>query len=583
MVAREVDSFVFLLSSVRKTKEERKDLSHTELTLRASCLISLCNGGAFVVCLLAFGERDLDLGASVFEVDARRHDRHAFDADVVPQFADLFFVEQEFSLALRVVVESVGLLVRRDVRLDQPGLFAVLDVHVGFLDADLPRADGLDLTSLQHQTRLEFFEQEIFETRLAIVGNSLHVFSHDFMLPHSSFAPFLHDARVFGYDCAMFDLRKHFLLDPSVVFLNHGSFGATPKPVFLEYQRWQKELENQPVEFLGRRITSLMAESRSILGSYLGTPADNLIYAQNATIALNIVARSLDLKTDDEVLATAHEYGAVDRMWRFLARENGFKYVNQITSTPIRSKEEFIEEFWAGVTPKTRVVCISHISSPTAIIFPVEEIIRRAREAGIVTIVDGAHAPGQLPLQLDSLGADFYAGNLHKWLCVPKGAGFLYARPEAQKLVKPLVVSWGYESETPSGSTFVDHHEWWGTRDMAAFLSVPAAIEFQEKHDWERVREACHQLAVDTQKRLCDLTGLSPLHPPGGDWIRQMFTAPLPADTDVALLKNRLYDEFRIEVPVHEWNGNKLIRVSVQGYNTQEDVDALCGALSRLL
>lgn len=381
----------------------------------------------------------------------------------------------------------------------------------------------------------------------------------------------------------MFDFRKHFLLDPSVVFLNHGSFGATPIPVFREYQRWQAELEKQPVEFLGRRITALMAESRSILGNYVGTHADNLVYTQNATIALNIIARSLALRPGDEVLATTHEYGAIDRMWRFLAKERGFTYINQPIAMPIASKEKLVEEFWSGVTRNTRVICVSHITSPTAIIFPVEEILRRAREAGILTIMDGAHVPGQIPLHLDSLGADFYAGNLHKWLCAPKGAGFLYARPEAQKLVKPFVVSWGYESETPGSSVFVDHHEWWGTRDMAALLAVPAAIEFQEKHNWDRVREACHQLAKVCQKRICELTGLTPLHPSTGVWFSQMFTAPLPANTDVTWLKNRLYDEFKIEVPLLEWNGNKLIRVSVQGYNTQDDLDVLCNALSRLL
>lgn len=381
----------------------------------------------------------------------------------------------------------------------------------------------------------------------------------------------------------MFDLRKHFLLDPSIVFLNHGSFGATPKPVFREYQRWQRELEKQPVEFLGRRVTALMAEARSVLGKYVGAHADNLVYTQNATIALNIVARSLNLKAGDEVLATAHEYGAIDRMWRFLAKELGFNYVNQTTSLPVPSEEKFIEEFWAGVTLNTRVVCVSQITSSTALILPVEALIARAREAGILTVVDGAHAPGQLPLRLDSLGADFYAGNLHKWLCAPKGAGFLYARPDVQNLIKPLVVSWGYESDAPGSSVFVDHHEWWGTRDMAAFLSVPSAIEFQEKYEWERVREACHQLALDCQKRICELTGLPPLHPPAGDWFRQMFTAPLPANTDAARLKDRLYSEFKIEVPILEWNGNKLIRVSVQGYNTQDDLNALCDALAILL
>lgn len=399
----------------------------------------------------------------------------------------------------------------------------------------------------------------------------------------------------------MNSLKKHFLLDPKITFLNHGSFGATPKPVFREYQRWQRELEKQPVEFLGRRITTLLAESRAALGKYLGAHADNLVYTQNVTISLNIVARSLELGSGDEALSTDHEYGAMDRMWRFLSKERGFRYINQPITTPLTTEEKFMDDFWRGVTVRTRVIFISHITSPTAIIFPIKEIIRRARGAGIITIIDGAHVPGQLPLDLDSLGADFYGGNLHKWLCAPKGAGFLHARPEAQHLLKPLVVSWGYESESPSHSTFIDHHEWWGTRDMAAFLSVPAAIEFQEEHDWDKVRDACHDLARDAQRRICELTRLAPLHASrdsdplrstlrqaqrgasGQDWFRQMFTAPLPADTDIVSLQSRLYNEYRIEVPLIDWNGNKLIRVSVQGYNTKHDLDKLCRALSLLV
>ncbi len=379
----------------------------------------------------------------------------------------------------------------------------------------------------------------------------------------------------------MLNLKQYFLLDPSVTFLNHGSFGATPKPVFEEYQRWQMEMEKQPVEFLGRCITGLLAESRSVLGEYVGTHADNLVYTQNVTISMNIIARSLELGTGDEVLASDHEYGAMDRMWRFLSREHGFTYVNQ--PVKLTSHDDFIESFWQAVTPHTRVIFLSHITSPTAIIFPIQEIIRRAREKGIITIIDGAHVPGQLPLDLDSLGADFYGGNLHKWLCAPKGAGFLYARPEMQKLLKPLVVSWGYESITPSSSTFVDHHEWWGTRDMAAFLSVPAAIKFQEEHHWDEVRTVCHQLAVDIQTRICDITGLAPLHSSADTWFAQLTAAPLPADTDIVALKTRLYDEYRVEVPLIEWNSHKLIRVSVQGYNSPTDLDRLLFALSSLL
>jgi len=379
----------------------------------------------------------------------------------------------------------------------------------------------------------------------------------------------------------MYNLRKLFLLDPSVTFLNHGSFGATPKPVFDKYQGWQLELERQPVEFMGRRFTGLMAESRAALGQYLGTHADNLIYTQNVTVSINIVARSLELGAGDEVLTSDHEYGAMDRTWRFLAKERGFKYINQ--SVSLDSKEAFVDSFWSAVTPHTRVIFLSHITSPTALIFPVEEIIQRARAAGIITVIDGAHVPGQLSLDLDSLGADFYGGNLHKWLCAPKGAGFLYARPEMQHLIKPLIVSWGYESETPSASGFVDLNEWIGTRDISSFLSVPAAIEFQAKHKWDQVRATCHELTKDAQSRICDLTGLAALHAQSDNWFAQLVAVPLPADTDIAVLKSRLYDECRIEVPVIAWKDKKLIRVSIQGYNSKKDVDHLVSALTKLL
>jgi isopenicillin-N epimerase len=374
----------------------------------------------------------------------------------------------------------------------------------------------------------------------------------------------------------MFGLKKYFLLDPDVIFLNHGSFGATPRPVFRAYQRWGRELERQPVEFLGRRFTDLMAGARSALAAYLGTRADDLVYTQNVTISINIVARSLELGAGDEVLSTDHEYGAMDRTWRFLSKERGFRYVNQPVS--LRSREAFVESFWSAVTSRTRVIFISHITSPTAVIFPIAEIIQRARAAGIITVIDGAHAPGQIPLALDSLGADFYGGNLHKWLCAPKGAGFLYARPEVQHLLKPLVVSWGYEAETPSASQFVDQHEWWGTRDIAAFLAVPTAIQFQREQDWGRVRGVCHELAREAETRIRQLTGLPSLYPDDA-WFGQFVAVPLPASTDVKTFKSWLYEEHRIEVPIIDWQGRKFVRVSIQGYNAPRDVDALVRAL----
>ena len=297
-------------------------------------------------------------------------------------------------------------------------------------------------------------------------------------------------------------LKHHFLLDPDVVFLNHGSFGACPRPVFETYQRWQCELEQQPVAFLGRRAETLLAEARAGLADYVGAAAGDVVYFPNPTTAINAVARSLRLAPGDEILSSDHEYGAMDRTWRFVCRQTGASYVRRPIPLPVTTHQEFVETFWAGVTAATRVIFLGHITSPTALTFPVAEICRRARAAGLLTIIDGAHAPGQVPLNLRELGADIYTGACHKWLCGPKGAAFLYARPEVQGWLEPLVVSWGWESERPSGARFVDWHEWQGTRDIAAFLAAPAAIAFQAEHDWDTVRRRCRVLASQTRDRI---------------------------------------------------------------------------------
>jgi isopenicillin-N epimerase len=379
-------------------------------------------------------------------------------------------------------------------------------------------------------------------------------------------------------------MRDLFLLDPGVVFLNHGSFGACPRPVFDEYQRWQRELERQPVEFLGRRFNALMREARSALGEFVGADADDLVYVTNATVGLNIDARSLDLQPGDEVLTTDHEYGALDRTWRFLCHKHGAKYIRQPVPVPITSPRDVVEAIWSGVTDRTRVLFISHVTSPTAITFPIKPLIDRARERGTrcVTIVDGAHAPGQIDLNLRELGADFYSGNLHKWLMSPKGSAFLFARKEMQHLVEPLVVSWGWEAEKPGPSRFVDEQEWTGTRDIAAFLSVPAAIQFQRDHAWTRVKRECHELARYARRQVSALTGLPPLTPDEPAWFAQMSALPLPP-CQLDNLKTRLYDEFHIEIPVVHWNGRDFVRISIQGYNTQAEVEQLVTALSILL
>jgi len=380
----------------------------------------------------------------------------------------------------------------------------------------------------------------------------------------------------------LYTLKDFFLLDPAVTFLNHGSFGATPRPVFEKYQWWQRELERQPVEFLGRRFNALMRDARRALAEYVHTEENNLVYVPNTTTGLNIVARSVRLEPGDEILTTDHEYGALDRTWRFICRRTGAVYKQQPIPVPLTTEENFIERVWSGVTPRTRVIFLSHITSPTALIFPVQEICRRARRAGIISIVDGAHAVGQIPLNLESIGADFYSSNLHKWLCCPKGSAFLYARREMQNEVAPLVVSWGYESERPSSSRFVDEQEWTGTRDIAAFLVTPDAIRFFQEHHWDAVRASCHALAHSARAQITRLTGLPPLSPDSSEWYAQMVTLPLPA-CDAAQLKTRLYDDWRIEVPIVTWQNRQFVRVSIQAYNSPTDVEQLVRALSTIL
>ncbi len=379
------------------------------------------------------------------------------------------------------------------------------------------------------------------------------------------------------------EIKDLFLLNPRITFLNHGSFGACPRPVFEAYQAWQFILEHQPVEFLGRRAHELLAGSRQVLADFLNVRADDLVYFPNPTTAINMVARNLAIGPGDEILTTNHEYGAMDRTWDYICRQRGARYIHQPIHLPIQDQETFVEQFWAGVTKKTQAIFISHITSPTAIIFPVEAICRKARQAGILTIVDGAHAPGQIHLDLQALGADIYTGACHKWLMAPKGAAFLYARRGIQHWMDPLVVSWGYESEQPSNSQFIDYHEWQGTRDLAAFLSVPAAIEFQQTYHWPLMRTNCHSLASQTRQELNTLTGFEALAPDSPEWFAQMFSARLPDEIDVMSLKNQLYDKFGIEVPILTWNRMKLIRVSIQGYNTSVDAQALLDALAQLI
>jgi isopenicillin-N epimerase len=379
-------------------------------------------------------------------------------------------------------------------------------------------------------------------------------------------------------------MKDLFLLDPDVVFLNHGSFGACPREVFEALQGWQLQMERNPVAFLGRRSGELLAQARLALADALGAQAQDLVFVPNATTGVNIVARSLNLQPGDEILATDHEYGACDATWQRVCEQTGAVYRRVEIPLPFE-RTRFAERVLAAVNPRTRLIFASHITSTTALIFPLAELCAQARARGVLTLIDGAHAPGHIDLHLDALGADFYTGNCHKWLCAPKGSAFLHARAEHHETLHATVTSWGYVAGTQghtgfdayTGRTVLERRlQWQGTRDIAAWLTVPAAMEFQQRHGWAEVRQRCHAQAVSLMQRTAALFGLPPIGQP--EDFGQMVPLPVPHQ-DAAALRERLFEQHRIEVPVTQHAGRTFVRVSVQAYNTAADLEALEAAL----
>jgi isopenicillin-N epimerase len=331
-----------------------------------------------------------------------------------------------------------------------------------------------------------------------------------------------------------------------------------------------------------REVEEHLARSRKSLGDYLGADADNLVFVLNATVGMNIVVRSLQLNAGDEILTTNHEYGAVNRLLRFTSRKSGAVVKIVALPLPLTTEESFVEAVWSGVTGRTRIIALSHITAPTALVFPLAEICRRARERGILTLIDGAHVPGHIDLNLVELGADFYTGNGHKWLCAPRGAAFLYARPEVQDLLEPLIVSWGYESPKPSGSTFQDLFGWVGTLDPSPYLAVEAAVAFQRKYVGADVRSVGHSLVLEAQQELQAMFGQTVLSEPAEPWVARMAAVVLPRRVDKDDLLRQLWQDHNIEVIIREWAGHKVLRVSVQVYNDSADIDQLIDALKKL-
>ena len=373
-------------------------------------------------------------------------------------------------------------------------------------------------------------------------------------------------------------IKEKFLLNPDITFLNHGSFGACPKVVFEDYQTWQRKLEQDPVQFITKTGQEALNLSRKALANYIHCDEQDIVYMPNPTTALNTVIKNLDLQVGDEILSTNREYGALDRTWKYYCNQTGAKYVQASISLPLVSQEQFLEEFWKALTPKTKIIFLSHITSSTALIFPAQEICDKARELGLMVIVDGAHVPGHIPLDIKKLNPDVYTGANHKWLLAPKGNTFLYVKKEWQNRIDPLIVSWGYDAAFPSDSQFQDYHQYNGTRDFSAYLTTPACIKFFEENNWEENKKNCRNLLQHYYPIVAKELNSHPLSPLTDEFLGQICSIPIQVKNPFDL-KDSLFEKHKIEIPIMVEGDQYYLRISFQAYNSEKEIETLINAI----
>ncbi len=383
--------------------------------------------------------------------------------------------------------------------------------------------------------------------------------------------------------------RSAWDLDPETTYLNHGSFGPTPRRVIESRERWSRRLAAQPMRFLVREMEQHLDESLAVLANFIGTSPRNLVFVDNATYGMNVAARSIPLGAGDRVIVTDHEYGAVMRIWRERCRETGAAFSVQSLPDPLGDVPSLVNAFFDGVTSETRVIVLSHVTSQTAAIFPVKEICRAARRRNIAVCIDGPHAIAMVPVNLDDLDCDFYCASGHKWLSAPIGSGFLYVAPRWQHRLVPPIISWG-GSVSGRPACWQDEFLWQGTRDPAGFLAVADAVRFLETAGVARFREHGHRLAAAARAGLQELTGLPALLPDSPDWYGTMIAMPIPGEVAESHqhgrrdpLQTALWRDHGIEVPVYAWKRRRFLRVSCHLYNTDADVEKLLAALRQLL
>lgn len=375
--------------------------------------------------------------------------------------------------------------------------------------------------------------------------------------------------------------RDAWSLREGVVYLNHGAFGPSPRVVQQSQQQWQSQLESEPVDFFLRALGPALQASLEKLARFVNAPAEDMVFLDNSTVGMNVVARSVALGSGDEVVVTNHDYGAVHRIWEHECARQGAKLVTCEVPTPIASPETWCDSILAQVNSRTRLVVFSHVTSPTAIVLPVAKLCALLRARNIPICIDGPHAIAMQPLDIAALDCDFYTAGCHKWLCGPFGSGFLYANPRVQPDIQPAITSWGRPLDE-TDYCWRDEFLWQGTRDVSSKLAVAAAIDFMNDIGLDRFRQHTHALAQYARERLGTLTESPHLTPDSAEYYGSMIAVPLPPG-EAQPLQDALWNEDRIEVPIIEWGSQRLVRVSCHLYTTAEEIDRLVDALTRLL
>ncbi|MEH1901819.1 MAG: aminotransferase class V-fold PLP-dependent enzyme [Nostoc sp.] len=378
------------------------------------------------------------------------------------------------------------------------------------------------------------------------------------------------------------------LLDSTVTFLNHGSFGACPKQVLDFQQRLRSQLEQEPLRFFGREWEPLLDDARTKLAAFVGADVQDLVFVSNATTGVNSVLRSLTFSPGDEILTTNHEYNACRNALDFIASRTGARVVVAKIPFPIDSPQQVVGAVIERVSPKTRLALLDHVTSQTGLIFPIQELVKELQQRGVDTLVDGAHTPGMIPLELEEIGAAYYTGNCHKWLCAPKGAAFLYLRRDKQSEIRPLTISHGTNSPRTDKTRFQLEFDWTGTDDPTAYMSVPEAIAFMGSllpGGWTELMQQNHQLVLQGRQLLCEVLEVQPPCPE--EMIGSMAVVPLPKtleNRDFMSIHDELFDKFGIEVQLIPWQEKPrlLVRISAQIYNTLEQYEYLAKMLKGL-